>query len=43
MARLKRQLTIAKRDGYRIVFIDETMFSRKTLVETEWTLPKENV
>ena len=43
MARLKRQLTMAKRDGYRLVFLDETMFTRKTLVETEWTLLKENV
>ena len=43
LARVKRQLTMAKRDGYRVVYLDETMFTRKTLLDTEWALPGENV
>ena len=39
-ARMKRLLTIAKIDGYRIVYLDETVFTRRTLVDTEWALPK---
>ena len=38
-----RQLAKAKKDGYRIVYLDETCFTRKTMTDTEWTLPKENV
>ena len=38
-----RLLTKAKKDGYRIVYLDETCFTRKTMTDTEWTLPKENV
>ena len=40
---MKRQLTMARNDGYRIVYLDECMFTRKTVVQAEWTLPKENV
>ena len=40
---VKMLLTRAKNDGFRIVYIDETMFTRKTLPETEWSLPKENM
>ena len=43
LARMKRQLTMAKNDGFRIVYLDETMFTRKTVADAEWTLPKENV
>ena len=43
LSRMKRQLTMAKNDGYRLVYLDETMFTRKTVPETEWTLPKQNV
>jgi len=38
---MKRQLTRAKNDGYRVVYIDETMFTRKTVAE--WSRPKENM
>ena len=38
-----RQLVKAKKDGYRIVYLDETCFTRKTMIDTEWTLPKENM
>ena len=34
---------MAKNDGYRIIYLDETMFTRKTVVDAEWTLPKENL
>ena len=37
---MKQQLTRAKNDGYRVIYIDETMFTRKTVPNTEWTLPK---
>ena len=42
-AKMKRQLTMARNDGYRIVYLDETVFTRRTLVDTEWALPKQNV
>ena len=31
LARMKRQLTMARNDGFRIVYLDETMFTRKTV------------
>ena len=34
---------MARNDGYRIVYLDETVFTRRTLVDTEWALPKQNV
>ena len=40
---MKRQLTIAKNQEYRVIYLDETMFTRKTIRNEEWTLPKENV
>ena len=40
---MKGQLTKARNDGYRIVYIDETCFTRKTVVDTEWMWPKENI
>ena len=43
LRRMKRQLAKARKDGYRIVYIDETMFTRTTLLAVEWSLPKENV
>ena len=39
---MKRQLTMAKNDGYRMIYLDETMFTRKTVPEAEWALPKQN-
>ena len=30
LARIKRELAKAKKDGYRIIYLDETMFTRKT-------------
>ena len=42
-ARMKRQLTMARHGGYRIIYLDETVFTRKTVPETEWTLPRQNV
>ena len=40
---MKGQLTRAKNAGYRIIYIDETMFTRKTLPASEWTQKKENM
>ena len=40
LAKMKRELAKAKKDGYRIIYIDETCFTRKTVADTEWTLPK---
>ena len=34
---------MAKRDNYRIVYLDETCFTRKTVQDTEWALPKQNL
>ena len=43
LTKMKRQLAKAKRDGYRVVFLDETFFTRNKVPELEWALPKENV
>ena len=43
LATVKMLLTKAKNDGYRIVYIDETMFTRKSLPQSEWSLPKEHL
>ena len=40
---MKRLLTRAKNDGYRIIYIDETCFTRKTCSDIEWSLPKKNL
>ena len=34
---------MARNDGYRIVYLDETMFTRKTVADTEWSLPGQNI
>ena len=34
---------MARNDGYRIIYLDETMFTRKTVADTEWALPKKNL
>ena len=39
---MKGQLTRAKNDGYRMIYLDETMFTRKTIKDEEWSRPKEN-
>ena len=39
---MKQQLTKAKNSGYRFIYIDETMFSRKSMPTSEWSLPKKN-
>ena len=30
-ARLRRELGKVKKEGYRVIYIDETMFTRKTV------------
>ena len=40
---MKRLLTRARNDGFRLVYIDETMFTRKTCPDMEWARQKENV
>ena len=40
---MKRELTRARNAGYRILYIDETCFTRKTMVNTEWCRQKENM
>ena len=40
---MKRQLTMARNQGYRVVYIDETMFTRSTVPSSEYCLPKQNV
>ena len=43
LRRMRRELAKARKDGYRIIYIDECMFTRATLPKTEWTLPKNNM
>ena len=40
---MKRLLTRARNDGYKIIYIDETMFTRSTVPDTEWALPGKNM
>ena len=37
---MKREMTKARNAGYRFIYIDETMFTRKTVPDTEWSLVK---
>ena len=43
LATMKRQLTMAKRDNYRIIYLDEAMFTKSALPKSEYYLPKQNV
>ena len=43
LTRMKQQLTRAKNEGFRFVYLDETMVTRKTVADTEWARPKENI
>ena len=43
MAKMKRELAKVRKDGYKIVYLDETMFTRKTCPDTEWCRPNENM
>ena len=36
-------MTRAKNDGFRIIWADETMVTRKSVKESEWTNLKENM
>ena len=40
---MKRQLEKAKKDGYRIIYIDETMFTRASVPNKEYSLRNKNV
>ena len=40
---MKREMTKARNAGYRFIYLDETMFSRKTMTNIEWAKLKENV
>ena len=38
-----RELKKAKKDGYRIIYIDETMFTKTTVPKQEYCLPHRNM
>ena len=38
-----RQLTKVKNSGYRIIYIDETMFTRRSIPLKEYSLPSMNM
>ena len=38
--KLLRQLEKARKDGYRIIYLDEAMFTKSALPKTEYCLPK---
>ena len=40
---MKQLLTKAKKDGYRIVYLDEICFTRSTVPKKEYTLLKKNM
>ena len=39
---MKQLMTRARNDGYRTLYCDETMFTRSTMPQADWSLPKEN-
>ena len=43
LAKMKRALAKAKRDRYRIIYLDETCFTRTTVKGFEWALPGQNL
>ena len=43
LATMKRLLTRAKNDGYRIVYLDETCFTRSTVPKAEYCQQGQNV
>ena len=42
LVRLRREISKVKKEAYRIIYLDETMFTRKTIRQEEWCLPKDN-
>ena len=40
---MKRQLTRARNDGYRMIYLDEICFTRTTVPKTEYCLKKQNM
>ena len=43
LSTMKGLLTRAKNDGFRIIYIDETVFTRKTCLDSEWALKNDNM
>ena len=43
LSTMKALITKAKNAGFRLVYLDETMVTRKTVEHSEWSLPKQNV
>ena len=43
LATIRRKRTRAKNEGRRIIYIDETVFTRTTVAKAEWSRPKENM
>jgi len=40
---MKSELTKVQNAGYRVIYIDETMFTRKACPDIEWARSKENM
>ena len=43
VAKMKKELDKAKKDGFRICYLDETVFTRKTVPKAEYCLPGRNM
>ena len=41
--KMARQLEKVQKEGYRVIYIDETMFTRTTVPKSEYCLPKDNM
>ena len=41
--RMKNKLTKVRREGYRVIYIDETVFTRKTVKDREWCASRSNL
>ena len=40
---MRNRLAKVQREGYRVIYIDETVFTRKTVKEREWTASRSNL
>ena len=40
---LRAELAVIKGQGYKIIYIDETMFTRKAMARLEWAAKHENM
>ena len=43
LSRMRKKLAKVRREGYRVNYIDETVFTRKTVKDREWCASRSNL